>query len=717
MPPFPFQNSAAPLPLAVRRALGLSLGSALVLLPLAALAQDNAATDDDSDTMVVTATALKVDTPDVETPRATSTVNDDELEKRAVNQYDETFQYRSGVVSQPYGSDNNADWFFLRGFSAEDSTYQDGLRLFRTGGYFWWMTEPFGLERVDLLKGPASILYGEAPPGGVINAISKRPTREERGLFEIETGNEGHRQVGIDVSGPVAKRDDMRYRMVGLYRNGDGELEGTGKERYYFAPSLAVDLSDDTSVTFLASVQKDKGVPTTGFFPAYGTLEDTPFGKIDRETNLGQPDYDHVDQRQYSLGYELEHRFNDTWEFQQNARYSHLDLDLRTVYPNSYVTPPRSISRGVVDRDGNYDAFAIDNRFIARTYTRNTENTLLLGVGYQHLDLGYANADSFRTLGDGSTYFANIDTVDLFDPDYDAFSAPDTGDPTHHDVDRRQVGAYVQDQFRLADKWLFLAGARYDNVESTDTFRDSTGRSSEGYDDDQLSLTAGIMYLADNGLSPYVSYSESFTPMAGIGPDGESYEPLEGRQVEAGFKYAPVSFDGYLTVAAFDVQEDNTLISTGAPAQEQAGERHSTGIEAEGVGYLTDNLKLTASYTYTDARYDVSDSQQGERVPFVPYHMASAWLDYGFDGALAGLTLGGGIRYVGETEPSPGSGIDREVPSYTLYDAMARYDFDEHWTAQVNANNLTDEKYVSGCDYYCYYGESRSVIGSLKYRW
>lgn len=205
-----------------------------------------------------------------------SEVGRDELDRRAVDKYDETFRYRSGVVSQPYGSDNNADWMFLRGFSAEGSTYQDGLRLFRTGGYFWWMTEPYGLERVELLKGPSSILYGEAPPGGLVNAVSKRPTAEPQGEIELQVGNKGHRQIGIDTSGPVSGRDDMRYRVVGMVREGDGELDGTDMDRYYFAPSLAVDVSEDTTVTFLASVQKDDGVPTTGFFPAYGTVEGTP---------------------------------------------------------------------------------------------------------------------------------------------------------------------------------------------------------------------------------------------------------------------------------------------------------------------------------------------------------------------------------------------------------------------------------------------------------
>lgn len=702
----------APLSVAIRRSFALSLGGMLCAAPL--LAQEQPV---NTGTTVVTATALKVDTPEVETPRAMSTVSAEELETRGVNKYDETFQYRSGVVSQPYGDDNNADWFFLRGFSAENATYQDGLRLFRTGGYFWWMNEPFGVERVDLLKGPASILYGEAPPGGVINAISKRPTSEPQGSLEVEAGNQGHRQFGIDVSGPVAERDDMRYRLVGLYREGDGELNGSESERYYFAPSLEMDVSDDTTVTFLASVQKDEGVPTTGFFPALGTVNESPFGQIDPKTNYGQPDYDRMDQRQVAVGYELEHQINDTWEFQQNARYTHLDMELRNVYPNSFVTPPRSISRGIIDRDGEYDAFNIDNRLIARTYTDNTENTLLVGAGYQELNLNYTNRDSFRTLGDGSSFFANIDTVDLYNPDYSAFTPPNTGDPTEHDVDRRQFGIYVQDQLRVADKWIFLAGARYDSVDSSEDLSDATGSSSQGYDDEQLSLTAGAMYLGDNGISPYLSYSESFTPVAGIGPDGASYEPLEGRQLEAGVKIAPFDVDGYMTVAVFDVKEDNTLISTGAPVQEQAGERRSQGLEIEGVGYLTDELQLTAAYTYTDARYDVSDSQQDERVPLVPYHMASAWLDYDMSRALPGFSVGAGVRYIGETSASPGSSVNSDVSSATLYDAMASYDINDNWTAQLNVNNLTDEEYVSGCDFYCYYGASRSVIGSVKYSW
>ncbi|MCP1366566.1 TonB-dependent receptor, partial [Halomonas sp. BBD48] len=449
-------------------------------------------------------------------------------------------------------------------------------------------------------------------------------------------------------------------------------------------------------------IQKDDGVPTTAFFPAYGTIEGTPFGKVDPSTNLGEPDYDRIDQEQFSLGYALEHQINDTWEFHQNFRYSHLDMDLRSAYafPSN---DSRVVARGIVYRDGEYDAYTVDNQFVARTYGDSYENTFLVGLDYQDLNLDYDDGDSF-----------SFGTIDIFDPVYGNYTPVSESALTEHDVDKEQLGFYAQNQLRLNGNWIFLVGARHDSVESSD----ETSSSSTGYDDEQLSLTAGVMYLADNGLSPYVSYSESFTPLASSDASGNAYEPLEGEQIEVGVKYAPSWFDGYVTAAAFKLKETNSLITTDAGPQRQIGERESTGFEIEGVGYLTDNLQLTASYTYTDTRIDVSESQQDERAPFIPYHMASAWLDYGFDeGALSGVTLGGGVRYVGETANSPGTGVDRTVPSYTLYDAMVSYEFGTNWMAQINANNLTDEEYISGCDYYCYYGESRSVVGSLRYRW
>lgn len=700
--------SRRPLAIAVRLALGLA--------PLAgagmAFAQEEAVTEVTSDTMVVSTSALKVETPVLETPRATSQVSREELDNRQVNKYDEVLRYRSGVVSQPFGQDNKAEWFYIRGFNGEDSLYQDGLRQFREGGYFWWSTETFGLESVELLKGPASILYGEAPPGGVINAISKRPTDEPQGLIELQYGSDDHEQVGVDVSGPVAGRDDVRYRMVGLFRENDGQIEDTDNQRVYLAPSLELDLSQDTSVTFLASYLKDHGTPTNGFKLPYGTVDNTPFGKLDPEDNLGEPDYERQEHEQWALGYELSHRLNDTWDIEQNFRYSHLDLLERDVFVLKPFPEPdvyREVPRGLTYRDGDFDAVTVDTRAIGRWYSDRTENTLLVGVDYQDLDIDYQNNDVYENGFLGQYPFGG--PFDIFNQVHGNFT-PSSRDGADHEEGKEQLGFYAQNQLRLDDRWIFLAGLRHDSVDVTNRI---DGEENGGGSEDETTFSGGVMYLGDYGISPYLSYSESFSPQVGTDPDGRAYRPSEGEQWEVGVKYAPDWLDGYITAAVFDLEESDTLYTSGDSSQRQGGERESQGFEIEGVGYVTDDLKVTAAYTYTDVRVDISREERNLRAGLIPRNQASLWLDYAVPGALHGLNLGGGVRYVGETVDTP-QNSDTVVDSYTLWDAKVSYDITPQWTAQVNVNNLTDEEYVSGCDYWCYYGEERSVVGSIKYR-
>lgn len=693
MLPTSMSFSVVPLTAAVRRSLVVSLGGMLSVAPLAALAQEERVANDP---VVVTATALKVDTPLVETPRPVSSVDREELEARNVQQLDETFRYRAGVLSGHFGSDNNTDWFKVRGF--DQSTYQDGLRIYREG-FYQWLPEPFGLERVDVFKGPSSILYGEAPPGGLINAVSKRPTETPQGEVNVQFGNRDHRQVGIDTSGPVGESDNVRYRLVGLYKERDGDLNATNNERYYFAPSLAVDVSDDTTVTFLASVQKDDGVPVNSFKLPYGTVQDTPFGRVDPQTNLSEPGYDKDNRTQWALGYELRHQLNDTWRLEQDLRYSELDLELRSTYA-FFMADERQAARGHVYRDGTIDSLTVDNRMVGTWYTDRTENTLLLGADYQNLGVSGQEADPFP-FGD---------PIDIFNPTYGNFTPVGADDLLTREIDKEQTGLYAQNQLRIDDRWVLLGGVRYDQADTEN--RNVTAGTTQRSDDDQVSWSGGAMYLGENGVNPYISYTESFDPLGRVDSDGDLYEPREGRQWEAGVKVAPFGWDGYVTAAVFDLQESNTLINSPSGFQVQEGERTSQGFELEGVGYLTDDLKVTAAYTYTDSRLE-----DDQRAPLIPRHQASTWLDYAFTGgALNGVTLGGGVRYVGSTIDTSVAD-NTAVGSYTLVDAMVGYEFADGWQAQLNVNNLTDKEYVASCEYWCYYGESRSVIGSLRYRW
>ena len=370
------------LTLAIRRTLTLLATCSAICVPAIAAAQDDASEPTSLGELVVSATALKVEAPLMETPRPGSVVEQEELEERNVQTLDETFRYRAGVLSGQYGEDNDTDWLKIRGF--DQSTYQDGLRIYRQG-FYQWLPEPFGLDRIELLKGPASILYGEAPPGGVINAISKRPTDTVQGQINLQAGTDEHRQLGVDTSGPVGDRNDLSYRLVGLYRYNEGDLDFTENERYYLAPSLTWEMSDSTELTLLASIQKDDAIPTNPFKLPFGTIDDTPFGKVDPSTNYSEPGYDTNERTQSAIGYSLSHRLNDTWTFEQDFRYSQVDLLLRSSFI-FFQTGPREGQRYLVYRDGEINSWTIDNRLVGKWFTDRTEHTLLFGVDYQDLE-------------------------------------------------------------------------------------------------------------------------------------------------------------------------------------------------------------------------------------------------------------------------------------------------------------------------------------------
>ncbi|MFM5053316.1 TonB-dependent siderophore receptor [Aeromonas veronii] len=682
----------------------LSLSGLLVSLPLMA-EQTTAELPKASETMVVTGTAMKVEVPMAETPRAVSVVNREELDQHAVLQLDEAIRYRSGVLTGLYGSDNNTDWFKVRGFDA--ASYLDGSILFGSG-YYLWTPEPFGLESLEVLKGPASMLYGVAPPGGVINAISKRPTTTPQGLVDLQLGSRDHRQVGVDVSDALS--DNSRYRMVALYKERDGVLTGTYNDRVYLAPSIAFDLSDRTSLTLLASFLHDEGVPTNGFFPVYGTLN-TSGGQIDPSTNLSQPDYDRNRNTQLSTGYELAHQLNQSWEFKQKVRFNYNDLLLRQTYifPTYEGT---TASRGLVYRDGNTKSATMDNQMVGYWNTDSTEQTLLLGVDLQrHVNEG-VEADNY---GMGS--------INTMNPDYSGFPGFDESTATYQKTTMAQEGVYAQHQIRWDDRWLLTGGGRFDYVE-THNISKTYDRDEKQYDH-ALSLSGSLMYLADNGISPYLAYSESFLMLPGIDPNTKtSYKSREGKLYEAGVKYAPAFLDGYINLALFDLEQSNALVSSGSGQQTQAGEMTSQGIELEGSVQVTDALRLTAAYTYTDAK--TNDTGSGDRrASLIPRHQASFWGNYKVQqGVASGLELGTGVRYIGSSVGIGAVNADytpiygsAEVPAHTVWDAMIGYDFAKNWRAQLNVNNLLGETYVASCDYYCYYGEPRSVVGSINYRW
>lgn len=642
------------------------------------------------ETISVVGSAGKVGGVQFNTPGTLEVVDRTTLEERQVRKVDEALQYQAGVFTELYGKDDKDNWFKIRGFDA--SLAVDGAPVSKTG-FFAWVPETYGIEAVEVVKGANSFLYGTSEAGGVVNLITKRPKATPEGELNLSLGTQNTRGISGDYSGLANEDGTVRYRLVGQARQEAGTQRNTDMNHYYLAPSLAWDITPRTNLTLLASIQKDQGKPTNGFMPGYGSLIDTPYGKIDRSTSFGEKDHDRYLRSQASLGYEFQHTFDNDWQVTQNYRYSRLNLDWFGVFAWSSDNN-RLANRGYSYSKGNTVTHTIDNRVSKTWKGERFSNTLLVGLDYMK-----ANTDG------NNNGFGFVPAIDMFNPVY---GAPITLSATRLTSDTKQLGVYATNQFKWDKKWHANIGVRRDKI-SNDSV---SGTTTTTYDVSHTSYNAGLMYVADNGLAPYISYSESFKPATGVDAAGVAYKPYQGRQYEAGVKYSPSWVDGTLTLSYFDLTEKNALVTDPSNVKVQAGQLSNKGIELQADLNLTKQLSVLASYTHNNSRQDLT-TEKSITTALVPDNMASFWAKYKFTPALSAAL---GVRYIGSTVDEKAY-PNHKIPAYTLLDAMMQYQLSSQWQLQVNARNLTDKTYVSGCDFYCYYGAPRSVEAKLTYRW
>ncbi|MGL4316329.1 MAG: TonB-dependent siderophore receptor, partial [Pseudomonas sp.] len=614
-----------------------------------------------------------------------------------------------------YGEDNKQDWFIIRGFKqANNGLFMDGSRIY-SSAFYSWQIDPYMLERIEVLKGAASVLYGQTPPGGLINLQSKRPTAEGKNEVGVQYGSFERKQINADVGGKLDEEGNLLYRVVALSRDTGTQVDDVDAARILLAPSMTVNFNDDTSLTVLASMQKDRSDPQLQFLPSSGTIEHNPNGDIDTDTAVGNPKYETFERDQYTLGYELNHRLSDNWDFQQNLRYGHMDLELRQLFFYGNLSDS-VINRGLTYNDGKADNLSVDNRLLGNWFGDRWENTLLLGVDYQQLKINDRSPNGYPNFG-------VIPPLNIFNP---GNTTPIFGFPVGNDApignfaledkDTRadQMGYYAQEQFKL-DQWVFLLGGRYDK--SRTDFDNQTTGTGHNVRDEDFTWSGGVAYVFDNGVTPYASYSEFFLPVTDLNTTvspNKPYEPETGSQKEVGIKYQPEGLDAMFTAAVFELTQENVK-KYNAGTYVQLGEVRSRGIELEAQANVTDNLSLIASYTKLDPEITkTSNPAEKDKTPSnVADEMASVWANYKIHGGLFdGLALGGGVRH---TSSSYGDNTETlEVPSFTLLDAMVSYQI-QSVRLQLNANNLTDKEYVAACDYYCWYGNRRNVIASATY--
>lgn len=643
------------------------------------------------------ATGTRTDTPLLDTPASVQVIGRELMDDQQVLTLSEAIKNISGVYVSQGPDGNTMDAFHIRGFSVNSygASYMDGVKDFSRAP-----KETAGLERIEVLKGPAAIMYGRIEPGGMINRVSKKPQADEFLKVQQQLGSHNYWRTTVDSNGDLSDNQSLLYRVNLAVEDANGFKDDTQNRRAFFAPQIEWRAGDATQVQAGLEYQENH----RSWALTYGTIGNNQ-GPVDIPvaTNLHDKD-DYYEDDSLNLNVGWIHEFNQDWQLRHRVTY----VDRKSVAQGTLLS--------AADAQGNY----------TRSYWGwEDEKTQIAST---NLDL----TGKFTTGGVGHTFIVG---VDYFDEDYDsggwAFggtplttnihspdrnSAPYDADHTINEYwyTNRNSGIFIQDQMKMLDERLhLLLGVRYDRADY-DYFYAPTHRSTV---DKSPTWRAGLLYKIAPNASVYTSYVEGFGT-SNFSNTGEKFDPQTSRQYEVGTKleFTP---ELTLTAALFSLVKDNlTMTDPADPARLRvilAGEATSEGFELDIGGEITENWSLTAAYAYTDVRYTRSDRFQGERLHSVPRHGASLWSRYHF--GSSGWTAGGGVTHRSErlamqrgTRPDL---YPYNLDEYTLIDLMLAYEFVAgNWPvkAQINISNATDEIYHPSA----YGNTNRIVLGAPR---
>ncbi|MFS1523588.1 TonB-dependent siderophore receptor [Microbulbifer sp. 2304DJ12-6] len=672
----------------------------------------------------------KLDIPVDETPFSISLRDKDFFDATGSKSVQDVLQYSAGVNGGLFGVDARGDWSSVRG--VDPVMFIDGLQSI-FGSYTSARANLYAFERVEILKGPSSVLYGQGSTGGIVNLVSKRPQSEFGGELMVQGGDYDRKVIAGDVTGALDSEGKWLYRVVGYARDADAQVDHVEDNSTLFMPSISWRPSADTEITFLANYQEDESGTTAAFLPWGGTIVENVHGEIATNVFLSEPGWDKYDTEQTAYSLWIDHRLNDSWGINANLRYSKGEVDYNSMYAD--YTPAlrlqkdlREVSRTVYMKDAKSDLLIFDLRLSGALSTGSFEHQISFGVDSQKAEID----DSIlreRSLGG---------VIDIFDPVYGYVpEGLENLERKISDTNTDQVGFYFQDQVALGN-FIFNAGLREDRTSSRiyGNVPESVGSRQK---EREVTKRFGILYTFDSGISPYVSYSESFEAvLSDPGGEGRIFDPVKGEQIEAGIKFQPEGTNILMTASVYEIQQKNRIAPGIDNRLRQIGEAKIDGLELEASGQWG-NFTLVANYSHLDSEIIESSNpfEVGTELEAVPGQQFSVWGDYDFSDWAPGLSIGLGARYVSDSY----TGIDKvhaqlvamdpanvtyydfvfadfptKNPSYTLYDATIGYTL-ESWNFQLNVKNLTDEIHTTSClsrgD--CFYGERRYVTAEARY--
>lgn len=636
----------------------------------------NASTEQDMGFAPVEAqTASKAPMRRLETPQSVSVVTREQMESRQITNVQQALQTVAGVSPVNFGR-RGFDDLNIRGFRSTESILVDGL--VQSPG-MWAKLQPYGYERFEVLKGSASVLYGQVQPGGIVNAVSKRPKKEALSEVGVEVGSFGQRTLQADLNRPLSESGKTALRINAQVSNADDPTQFVYRKDRWLAPSLSIDLGAQTDLVLFATYSRSEWMRQQGITP-YGTLLPNRNGTLSTRLFTGDPSFGVYDVESTTVGYALEHRFSPAMTLRQNVRYESETGTGNFVSNQALQANQRLQNRSASRQYMDYDLLATDTSMLSRFEALGVKHQLVTGLDVR---TGHSLLAS-RT--------CRIGALDLFAPVYGMQATCPAALTSDAPAKLTVAGLYAQDQIKFGQGWTALVGLRRD-WSTNDTDNRVAGTQTR-QKDNATTLSAGLVYEFTPGWSTYGSYGESFLPVSGLAFDGTPFVPETGKQWEAGLKYEALDRQVTGALAVFDLVRQNVTTSdpfnTGYSVQ--TGEQRARGLEVELGADLRNGWKLTSAYTYTQTKVtrDTNAAIVGLPLNLTPRHVLTAWATYKLP-QFPRMTVGLGGRYVSEQVGS----YPFTLPSYFVADASLSYAGD-NYRITAGVKNVFDKAYYDG---------------------
>jgi iron complex outermembrane receptor protein len=649
-----------------------------------------------------TSVGTKTDTPLRDIPQTINVVPRQVIEDQASQNLGDVL--RNLGIGNSQNTSRVADSASIRGFQIrpDNGTLKNGLRDPEAGRAFG--TNLNNIERVEVLKGPASVLYGQLPPGGAINLVTKQPLSDPYYSVGFKIGSYSEYEPSIDFSGPLTPDKSLLYRFNASYKNSSSFVDFQNIERIFIAPVITWQPSSSTKLTIEGDYQNSRVNAEPGL-PAVGTILPNQYGKIPRSRYLGEPSIDGSRYVESRIGYNFEQRLGNNWSLNNAFRFSALNALYSNATSGTLSNDQRTYTRRIQSiYPFTFSNFAQDTNVVGNVKTGSIEHKLLFGVDYAH-----------NVLSNFGSYGRTMGSIDIFNPVYGQIPGPTPPRTLPYiKTFTENLGFYFQDQLALTNNLKLVLGGREDFVSSGLQFLSSSEQS-----DSAFSPRVGIVYQLIEPISLYASYSRSFEQETGVDFNNNTFKPTRGTQYEVGVKTDWLNNKLSAILSLYDLTKTN--VTTADPFHEnysiQIGEQRSRGIELYVTGELAPGWNIIGSYNYTDARVTKDNTYKvGTLLDGVPENSASLWTTYIIpNGSWKGFGGGIGINYAGDRQADLNNNLT--LPSYVTADAALYYRANELQVA-LNFKNIFDTLYYqnSGTATVVFPGDPFTVEATVKYQ-